>query len=207
MSQSPYRVRRATVDDLAALLALWEAMHFPVANLERRLTEFQLVETQDGKLLGALGLEVIGRHGRLHSEAFTDFALADPLRELLWERMQSLAANFGLARLWTAESAPFWKQHSFRPANAAALKTMTPPWTFLDCHWLTVELRDEEALKQGLEKDFSRLQQEERQRTERTLRRAKAWNRVAIALALIVALAGVIFCIYLLSHHSNLFRR
>jgi len=207
MSQSAYRVRRATVDDLPALLALWGAMRFPVADLERRLTEFQIVESPDGALLGALGLDVIGRHGRLHSEAFTDFSLADPLRDLLWERMQSVAANFGLARLWTSETAPFWKRNGFLPANAAALKTMTPPWTFMECNWLTVELRDEEALKKGLEMDFSRLLHPEKQRTERALRRAKAWNRIGIALALIVAFAGVILCIYLLSHHSNILQR
>lgn len=207
MSQSGYRVRRATVDDLEALLSLWEAMRLPVADLERRLTEFQLIESPDGALLGALGLQTLGRHGRLHSEAFRDFALADPLREMLWERMQSVAANLGLVRFWTSESAPFWKQQGFRPANATALKTLAAPWSLFECDWVTLELRDEEALKKGLEKDFSRLRQEERERTAHTLSRARLWNRVAIALALIVAFAGVIFCIYLLSHHSNLFRR
>ena len=137
----------------------------------------------------------------------SNFALADSLREVLWERMQSVATNLGLARLWTGESAPFWKRNGFRIAGADTLKTLAPSWAALDYDWLTVELRDEEALKKGLEKDFSRLQQEERQRTERVLRRAKAWNRVAIALALVVAFAGILFCIYLLSHHPNLLRR
>ena len=83
MSLSVYSVRRATVDDLAALLALWEAMHFSVADLERRLTEFQIVESEDGTLQGAVGLEINDRNGRLHSEAFKDFALADTLRDHL----------------------------------------------------------------------------------------------------------------------------
>jgi N-acetylglutamate synthase-like GNAT family acetyltransferase len=207
MSQSDYRVRRATVDDLADLLSLWEAMRFPVADLERRLTEFQLVETSEGELLGAMGLDIIGRHGRLHSEAFTDFALADPLRELLWERMQSVAANRGLARLWTAEAAPFWKYNGFHPANAAALKNLVAPWTFHECAWLTLQLRDEEALKQSLEKDFSVFQRAERERTERVLRRARLWRGVGIGLALLVAFAAILFCVYLLTHHSSLLRR
>lgn len=87
--------------------------------LERRLTEFQVVETLDGQLFGALGMEISGRHGRLHSEAFSDFALADVLRPHLWERMQSVATNHGLVRVWTREKTPFWCHSGLHPATDA----------------------------------------------------------------------------------------
>src|SRR5580704_8798426 len=111
MNAGLYRVRRATVDDLPVLQSLWASAHLPAAEFERRFTDFQVVESADGALMGAIALEVAGRHGRLHSEAFADFGLADNLRELLWARMQSVAENFGLSRLWIAESAPFWKRN------------------------------------------------------------------------------------------------
>src|SRR5437773_781501 len=108
MSQPEYRVRRATLDDVKTLSALWQTMRFPSGELEKRVTEFQVAESTDGKLLGALGLQIAGRQGRLHSEAFSDFALADTLRPLLWERLQAVASNHGLVRLWTQERTPFW---------------------------------------------------------------------------------------------------
>src|SRR5688572_24083219 len=103
---SNYRVRRATLDDISQLTALWKSMDFPVEELAKRITDFQIAEGPDGKVLGALGLQIAERQGRIHSECFTDFALAEQLRPLLWDRVHSVAINHGLLRLWTQEQAP-----------------------------------------------------------------------------------------------------
>ena len=55
MNGSTYRIRRATLDDLDALRPLWESMRLPVADLERRLIEFQVAESPEGKIVGAIG--------------------------------------------------------------------------------------------------------------------------------------------------------
>jgi N-acetylglutamate synthase-like GNAT family acetyltransferase len=200
-------VRRAVVDDLPNLLALWSAMNLPAADLERRLTEFQVAEDENGGLLGALGMEISNRHGRLHSEAFHDFALADPLREILWARMQSVAANHGLVRLWIAESAPFWKYNGFQPAAPDALKKMPAAWSAYESDWLTLPLRDEEALQTSLATDFTKLNEEERRRTEQLLRRARIAKNIGTALAILVAIAGILYCIFLIMHNPNMMRR
>src|SRR5213592_3655391 len=103
MTASNYRVRRATLDDIDQLTAIWKAMSFPGEDLAKRITEFQVAEGPDGKVLGAVGLQIAAKHGRIHSEAFNDFALADQLRPLLWDRINSVATNHGLLRLWTQE--------------------------------------------------------------------------------------------------------
>ena len=75
-----------------------------------------------------------------------DFALSDTLRPLLWERMEIVAANNGLFRLWTEESAPFWRKHAgFSPAPGETLKRL--PEVFGAAHekWLALRLRDESA--------------------------------------------------------------
>jgi N-acetylglutamate synthase-like GNAT family acetyltransferase len=159
MSEADYQVRRATVDDLHSLKALWESMRFPAVELERRLTEFQLAETPDGELLGALAMEIAGRHGRLHSEAFNDFALAEPLRQRLWERMQSLATNHGLVRIWAQETAPFWSHNGFLAADPESLKKLPAAWNDLPPAWLTLRLRDEEAVEMSLDKEFVRFKE------------------------------------------------
>src|SRR5437899_8392350 len=100
MNSSSYRVRRATLDDLPKLTALWASMHFATDDLGKRITEFQIAENAESELLGAIGLELAQKQGRIHSEAFTDFALSDALRPMFWERLQSVATNHGLLRLW-----------------------------------------------------------------------------------------------------------
>jgi len=207
MSLPGYRLRRATVDDLPSLLALWAAMNLPAGQLERRVTEFQIVELEDGTLLGALGMEIIGRHGRLHSEAFKDFSVADELRELLWARLQSVALSNGLARLWTDESAPFWKKNGFRPANAAAREKMAPALAAMRRDWLTLELRDEEALRLSLEKEFARIKEAELSRAGDPLRTARVLKFVAIGLTVILVAVIIGFCVYLLRHSSYFLRR
>src|SRR5215831_20838256 len=105
-----FTVRRATLDDLEKLTELWKSMRFPVEDLSKRVTEFQVAENAEGKLLGAVGLQIAERQGRIHSEGFTDFSLAEQLRPMLWDRVNAVATNHGLLRLWTKEEAPFWNR-------------------------------------------------------------------------------------------------
>ena len=64
------QVRRATVEDLPKLVPLWQAEQLPWAGLEKRFKEFQVVEMPDGEVVAAVGLEIAGTEGRLHSEVF-----------------------------------------------------------------------------------------------------------------------------------------
>lgn len=67
-------VRRATLDDLGHLVELWNSMRFNTEELSRRATEFQIAESSEGTVLGAVGLQILERQGRIHSEAFSDFS-------------------------------------------------------------------------------------------------------------------------------------
>jgi N-acetylglutamate synthase-like GNAT family acetyltransferase len=202
MSESAFRVRRAIIDDLEKLRALWQAMHFSVTELEPRLTEFQVAETTDGEsLMGAVAIRIIGRNGLVHSEAFTDFGQSDILRPQLWARMQSLATNHGLARLWTSETSPFWKQHGFQPADADALKRLPEPWAAEPVVWLTLRLRDEEALEISLEKEFARFKEEEKRATQKALFRGRALKIFATVLAIVLAGCVLVICVYLLKNY------
>jgi len=201
---STYRVRRATVDDLQSLTALWEAMHFPAAELEPRLTEFQVVEAPDGKLLGALALEISGRHGLLHREAFSDFALADALRHSLWERMQSVAKNHGLVRIWTKETAPFWCHSGLHAASPEELKKLPEVWTALPGDWLTIQFRDEEAVEASLDKEFVKFREAAKEQTEQALQRAKILKYGATFMAIILAAVVCAISIYMLKNRGNI---
>jgi N-acetylglutamate synthase-like GNAT family acetyltransferase len=193
MDSSNYRVRRATLDDLKQLTALWQSMHLPIEDLGKRVTEFQVAEGADGKVLGAVGLQTAERQGRIHSEGFADFALADQLRPFLWERIQSVARNNGLLRLWTQEKAPFWSHCGLGPADAETREKLPAVWRSGPADWLTLKLKDDIETVMSLDQQFSMFMESEKQQTARAFQQARILKFVATLIAftvLIVVLAG-----------------
>ena len=192
MSSSKYRVRRATLDDIGQLTAMWESMYYPTEELARRVTEFQVAEGPEGKVLGALGLQITERQGRVHSEAFSDFALAEQLRPLLWDRVHAVATNQGLLRVWTQEQAPFWNHCGLAKPDQEALEKLPAAWRGSSSDWRTLKLRDDVETVMSVDKEFAVFMQSEKQRTEQVFRRARALKTFArvIAFALLLAVVG-----------------
>jgi N-acetylglutamate synthase-like GNAT family acetyltransferase len=193
-------IRRATVDELPALKSLWLAARLPADELENRLTEFQVVEA-DGQFAGALGLQILRQHARLHSEDYTDFAVADAARELFWERIQNLAANHGVFRIWTQETSPFWTRWGFQPANADTLARLPDEWKHLEGCWLTLALKNEDVINDALKNQFGSFMDAEKKQTAQVAKQARKirvfFTVVFFAIGLIcLALAG-----WLLLHH------
>lgn len=201
MSTAGHRVSRATIDHLQQLRALWQAAELPGWELEKRLTEFQVVEAQDGTVLGAVGLQIVDRQGRIHSEAFADPTSADELRWLLWDRLSSIAQNYGLVRLWTQERAPFWQKVGMAPATMDELKKLPAGWKSLYPRWLTVQLRDE-ASAISLEREFALFEQAEKQRTQRILKKARAARTVATLIVTLLFVFVLVVLFYLLTRPS-----
>ncbi len=193
MNSSNFRVRRATLDDTSNLAALWNSMKQPAEALSKRVTEFQIAETSEGVLAGAVGLEIAQKQGRIHSEAFTDFALADQLRPKLWERIHAVATNHGLLRLWTQEHAPFWCHCGLVKPDPDALQKLPVPWQAQKSEWLTLKLKDDVETLVSLDKEFAMFMDSEKQRTARAFQHAKVLKLIATLIALgvfIVVLVG-----------------
>ncbi len=201
--------RRATVDDLPALKSLWLAANLPAAELENRLTEFQVVEA-DGQFAGALGLQIVRQHARLHSEDYTDFSVADAARELFWARIQKLAAHHGVFRVWTQETSPFWTRWGFQPANAETLERLPKEWKRLEDGlgapqrsaggWLTLELKNEDAINAALGNQFAGFMDAEKKQTAQVADRARKL-RLAITIAgFAIFFICAAIAIYLLLH-------
>jgi N-acetylglutamate synthase-like GNAT family acetyltransferase len=197
MNSPAYRVRRANVDDFNALKALWTSMNFSPADLEKRLTEFQIAEDADGKIVGAIGFQFLQRQGLIHSEAFTDFAVADHVRPLLWGRIQSLATNHGVARLWTRENAPFWTHNGLQPADDNALERLPEAWNRASPGWLTLRLKDE-AVILSLDKELALFKEAEKKSTAETLAHAHKVKLIVTTIGVIIALALVAAAVYLM---------
>ena len=70
MSPQTLHIRRATVDDRDTLKTLWASMRLSSGELEKRLTEFQVVENSNGEVVGAIGIQFSRQHALLHSESY-----------------------------------------------------------------------------------------------------------------------------------------
>jgi N-acetylglutamate synthase-like GNAT family acetyltransferase len=203
MNTSKHRVRRATVDDLPSLKALWSATRLQAEDLEKRLTEFQVVQAEDG-IVGALGVQILGQNGWLHSEAYQDYTVADEVRVLLMERIRALASNHGVFRLWTREKAPFWAHHGFRPQTPETSKRLPEPWSEMGSDWLTLQLKDEQALV-SIEKELALYIDSERQRSHRALHHAKLIKTIDTVIALIFAVFVLGAILYLARRNPGTF--
>ena len=207
MSSSNYRVRRATLDDISQLTNLWRAMQFPVDDLAKRITEFQVAQDPDGKVLGALGLQIAERQGRVHSEAYNDFALADQLRPLLWDRVHAVATNHGLLRLWTQEKAPFWNHCGLLAPDQAAFERLPVLWRGQASGWLTLKLKDELETVVSLDKEFALFMESEKQRTDRAFQHARVLKLVATLITLVVLAVVLVGAFVIIRRNPHLLGR
>jgi hypothetical protein len=158
-------------------------------------------------VLGALGLQIAERQGRVHSEAFGDFALAEHLRPLLWDRVHAVATNQGLLRVWTQEQAPFWNHCGLVKADAEALEKLPAPWRAPSSAWLTLKLKDDVETVLSLDKEFALFVQSEKQRTEQVFRHARAWKIFATLIAVALLIAVVCWAVSLFLRNPELLHR
>lgn len=203
MTASTLRVRRATVEDLDKLRPLWNSMHLPVAELEPRLTEFQVVEDAEGKIVGAVGFQIGANHGQLHSEGYSDFGVADPARELLWARIQTLATNHGILRLWTKEKTPFWDRLGFKAAGDQELKRLPMNWQTEGALWFTLQLKDEAAIN-AVEQEMAMFIGAQKQRSDQIMQQVRTLKTLATIIAIIFAICACGALMYLLLERPEL---
>jgi len=203
MSFAPYRVRRATIDDLPRLKSLWQTLALDVADLEKRLTEFQVAEDAEGNLVGGVALQLMQGHGLIHSEVFADFAVADQVRPLLWERLQAVTKNHGLLRVWTREQAPFWSHCGLVVATEDLLGKLPERWRAKGARWLTKQLREETTATLSVEREFELFMQSENERSQAAIEQAKTLKTIATALAMILAVVVIGAALYFLRRNPQ----
>jgi len=182
-------------------------MNLPADELERRLTEFQIVQDADGLFLGAIGFQVVRQHALLHNEGFLDLSVAEDARRLFWERIRVLASNHTVFRLWTQERSPSWKTFGFRPPEPEIFTRLPAEWkNEFDGAWLTLQLKDEAAIAAALGTEFAGFMDAEKKQTERVLEQAKTMRTMITVIAFTIGFLAFGFAIYLLIHRSTMSR-
>ena len=203
MTPQTLRIRRATVDDRAALNAIWAAMRLPPDELEKRLTEFQVVENADGEVVGAIGIQFSTQHALLHSEGYSDFSIADAARQLFWDRIQTLCANLSAFRVWTQERSPFWKSFGFQPPAAEILNRLPAEWrNEFTGGWLTLQLKNEEVISAALEKRFAGFMAGEKKKPTGWRKKPATCGWSSPSLGFAIGILGILVATYLFVHRN-----
>jgi N-acetylglutamate synthase-like GNAT family acetyltransferase len=201
---SEYRTRRATVEDLPHLAALWTAVQLPAAELEKQFTDFQVAEDGAGKVAGAIALQVNGSNGRIHSEAFVDFALSDELRPVLWARLLTVAQNHGLFRLWTMETAPWWKKDAgFSAPPDELLQKLPASFGAAPGAWLTLRLKEETADPERLEKELEAFKEAERLKREKLVAQAQVIRIIGTLISALLLVFALIVLFWVMRHRHH----
>lgn len=192
MDRADLNLRRATVDDLPGLEALWHALGQPADELEKRLTDFHVAADNQGQIVGAIALEISGQFGKLHSEAVADVDQPDLVRSLLWERIEMVSRYRGLVRLWTLLTSPFWQNTGFKYSTDSEKGRLPAEFGTANQPWRTLKLRDERALDNALEKEIELFKIQNEEQNERIIRNAKVLRAVAILLGVLLFLVVIL---------------
>lgn len=197
MESPAFSCRRATVDDLPALQDLWLSAGLPWEELEKFVTEFQVVEQEDGRLDAAIGLMVDGTESLLHTEAIRAGTDADTLRAALWRRIQIVARNQGVHRVWTQEDAPYWIASGFAGASTHDLAAFRAPFLDQESGWRFIPIVDPAKANIAVQEQMALWQATREQEAEEFQRKVKTFRAVAFLLfGIVVALAmGVLWMV------------
>lgn len=208
MSLPVHTVRRATINDLVVLRAIWSEERFAVGELERRFTEFQVVETVDGKVIAVLGLQIQGNQGHVHSEGYHLPEHTELLRDVLWERVRKVAINHGLVRVWTGLEHGYWKKAQFRAPLAEELTKRPAPFGEAQREWRVLQLKEEVAQPVSLEQELAIFREAQKAETESFNQKARTLRILAtlVAFAALVAVGAGFFMYYQYIHKVGFFK-
>ena len=187
-------LRRATLDDLDQLRALWVIAKLPVEDFEKRFTEFQVAVDENDLIVATMALYHTKQQGLVHSEIYYDLEWEPALRAKLWQRVLVLAKNYGVLRLWTQSSVSFWREQGWKDPDFKALQAMPPLFGHPHSGWLTLPLIN--ASIASVEKQLEVFAQAQRESREQSQEQARRLKVLATGLVIAITLGVLVLAAY-----------
>lgn len=187
MSLTGFKVRRVSVDDLQDLRALWRAAGIYSLELEKRFTEFQIVVNDEAQVVAAFGVEIKNKDAHIHSDAYADTDARSDIREVVWKRVQTLAENHGLIRLWSAMD-DFWRNVGFEEPDKKVKDRGGDLFGSTMERRLTLQLREDEDIQLLAETQFELFQKSSVAERERIMEQGKRYRNIAMVIASFIML-------------------
>ena len=145
MTRGAIHLRRATIEDLPRLQALWRTALLPDHALKRELTEFQLVEGGDGRLIGAVGIQLLGQDARIYNEVWSHPESEQVAKAQLWNWLVKLIQSHGIHRVWTQEKSGYWQECGFVEPTESQVQMLPKAWRQFRGSWRFFTFYDERA--------------------------------------------------------------
>ena len=208
MQPASLESRRATVEDLGSLEALWMDAGLPAAELGRFLTEFQVVTDAAGRIVHAIGLMVEGDQALLHSEAFASSAEVEPdaCRAALWKRLRILARNQGISRIWTREDADYWRISGYDPIPLDRLPADLPSFLSREDGWWCYQSPDPAQADLLIQREMALWKTQRELDSQSFQQRIKVFRAVAMGLLGLAMILLVAFLFTAMKIRPDAFR-
>lgn len=206
MESTSISARRAAVEDLAALQALWQEVGMPWEELGGFLNEFQVTTDDDGLITSAIGMLIEGDQALLHSEAIRPGSDADLARSALWRRVQIVARHQGVQRVWTQEDAEYWRSSGFSPVPPPLVDRVQASFLKSADSWTACDLMDPERAKAMVNEQLAILEAERMREAEAFQHKVRIFRAFAILLAFVV-LSACLWFLYRIANTPGLMKR
>lgn len=109
-----HTIRAAQPDDLDGVVALLKEASLSIPGVAEHFEDF-IVAERDGTLVGAVGLEMRGRHAFLRSAVVTPAERGTGIGAALTQRITEIARERGVETMWllTTKADGYWKRHGY----------------------------------------------------------------------------------------------
>ena len=88
-------------------------------------------------------------------------------------------------------------------ASTGKLSELPPEWQPARGEWFVLQLKDEAAIKQALDKDFATFMSAEKRNTERTHEQARTLRNIITIIGFAIGILCFGFAAYLLIHRNT----
>ena len=131
------------------------------------------------------------------------FRVADAARQLFWERIQTLAANHGVFRIWTQERSPFWKSLGFQPPAAEIFARLPDEWkNEFEGGWLTLQLKTRRPSPPRWKNNSPVSWTPKKSETERIAEKAETFKTIITIVGFAIGIICFAIVIYLFIHRN-----
>lgn len=178
------------LDDLPQLRELWRKAGFPMGDVERRFTEFQVAVEAEEEIVGAMAIQISQHQGLVQWEVYRATPAPPTLRTPLWERVLKVAGNNGVWILWSRDGLDERAALGFAPATEDLLKKLPPMFAKPGATWLALKLK-EETPPPSLDAEFNLFVAAQKAETERTMKQGKGLR--VLAYVLLTVVVGLLF--------------
>lgn len=191
---SQYRFRRANIDDIPALQALWFRHDFDPEELEQRLIEFQVAESESGELHAAIGIRTAQRQALLHHECWSA-EMTPSLRRNLATHAFSVCEKMQVWRVWTNLADIHWEEMGFDAASPEQLDELPPGFGDWKQSWMFRKLKEDIANNENLARQFELLKMENdvnNTRIAQTGKLMQLFGYLVVSVIVVAIILGVI---------------